>query len=133
MGTETSVEGLHLLPTDRPVADTLTRIESLAKTRGLTVFARIDYSGDAARAGLTMRPMGLVILGNPKAGTPLLTATPTIGIDLPLKLLAWEDASGRTWLAYNEPAYLQHRHSFPPELVKNVAGIAALAEAVAGE
>jgi uncharacterized protein (DUF302 family) len=133
MGTETSVEGLHVLPTHRPVAATLTRIESLAKDRGLTVFARIDFSGDAARAGLTMRPMGLVVLGNPKAGTPLLTATPTIGIDLPLKLLAWEDAAGRTWLAYNEATYLQHRHALPPEFAKNIAGLAALAEAAAGD
>jgi len=133
MGAETTVAGLRILPTQHNVADTLSRLEALAKARGLTVFARIDFSGDAIRSGLAMRPTGLVLLGSPKSGTPLMVATPTVAIDLPLKVLAWEDAGGRTWVAYNEPGYLQTRHHFPSELEKNIAAIGALAAAAAGD
>ncbi|MGA2711121.1 MAG: DUF302 domain-containing protein [Steroidobacteraceae bacterium] len=132
MGAETTVGGLRVLSTSRTVADVLERVDSLARKRGLTVFARIDFSGDAARSGLTLRPTGLVILGNPKAGTPLMAAAPTVAIDLPLKVLAWEDADGRAWVAYNEPGYLQNRHRFPAELEKNIAALGALAAAAAG-
>jgi uncharacterized protein (DUF302 family) len=111
----------------------LSRLESLARARGLTIFARIDFSGDAARSGLTLRPTGLVILGNPKTGTPLMVANPTVAIDLPLKVLAWEDADGRAWVAYNESGYLQTRHHFPLELEKNIAALGALAATAAGE
>ncbi len=131
MGEETSVEGFRTVPAHRAVADTLVRVETLARARGLTVFARIDFSGDAIRAGLELRPMGLVILGNPKAGTPLLAAAATAGIDLPLKVLVWEDAHGRTWLGYNDAEYLQRRHRFPAELTKNIAALGALIEAAA--
>lgn len=133
MQPDITVDGLRILSTRHAVAEILKRIDSLAQARGIMVFARIDFSGDAARAGLAMRPTGLVIFGNPKAGTPLMVATPTAAIDLPLKLLAWEDADGHTWVAYNEPAYLQARHHFPPELLKNIQVIGALAAAVAGD
>jgi uncharacterized protein (DUF302 family) len=133
MSTENAVPGLRILPTHRSVADTLSRLEALARARGLTVFARIDFSGDAARSGLTLRPTGLVLVGNPKAGTPLMVANPTVAIDLPLKVLAWEDADGRAWVAYNEPGYLQTRHHFPPELEKNIAALGTLATAAAGD
>ena len=132
MSADTTVQGLCTLPTQHSVADTLARIESLARARGLTVFARIDFSGDAARAGLALRPTGLVILGSPKAGTPLMNANPTVAIDLPLKLLAWEDADGRAWVAYNEADYLQSRHHLPTELMKNIAALGALAATAAG-
>jgi uncharacterized protein (DUF302 family) len=132
MGGENPVEGLHVLASTRTVAEILGTLESLARDKGMTVFARIDFSGDAARSGLTQRPTGLLILGNPKGGTPLMLATPTVAIDLPLKVLAWEDAEGRRWVAYNEPQYLQKRHHFPPELMKNIAALAALAAAAAG-
>ncbi len=128
----TSIDGLIVLPTQHTVADILTRTVSIAQAKGLTVFAQIDFSGDAARSNLNMRPTGLVILGNPIAGTPLMVATPTAAIDLPLKILAFEDAEGRTWVAYNDPKFLQRRHGFPEPLVKNIASIAALAQAVAG-
>ena len=105
----------------------------MARARGLTVFAQIDFSGDAERSGLTLRPTGLVILGNPKGGTPLIVARPTVAIDLPLKILAWQDAEGHTWVAYNEPEYVQARHRFPPELLKNIAALGALAEAAAAQ
>jgi uncharacterized protein (DUF302 family) len=133
MGSETAVAGLRILPTQHSVADALIRLETIAKARGITVFARIDFSGDATRAGLSMRPTGLVLFGSPKAGTPLMIATPTVAIDLPLKVLAWEDTDGRTWVAYNEPDYLQSRHRFPPELEKNIAAVGALAAAAAGD
>jgi len=131
MNRTLAVEGMHILPTQNTVDETLSRVQALAKARGLTVFARIDFSGDAARVGLTMPPAGLVILGNPAAGTPLMTATPSVAIDLPLKLLAWTDAEGRTWVAYNEPDYLQARHGFPAELKKNIAALGALAATAA--
>lgn len=131
MNNNKTVDGLRVLPTQHTVADVLERVKSLALARGLTVFAQIDFSGDAERAGLTLRPNGLVILGNPKAGTPLMVAAPAAAIDLPLKILAWTDEEGRTWVAYNEPEYLQTRHHLPPELIKNIAGLGALAAAAA--
>jgi uncharacterized protein (DUF302 family) len=133
MTPETAIDGLRVLPTNHTVADVLERVDSLARARGLTVFARVDFGGDAARSGLALRPTQLLILGNPKSGTPLIGATPTLAIDLPLKVLAWEDADGRTWVAYNEPEYLQKRHRFPAELLKNIAGLGALVATAAGE
>ena len=128
-----TVDGLTVLPTQHTVAEVLTRIVSIAKARGITVFAQIDFSGDAARSKLSLRPTGLVILGNPAAGTPLMAATPTVAIDLPLKLLAFEDAAGRTWVAYNDPEYLQMRHGFPEILIANLAPIRGLAHAAAAD
>jgi len=127
-----SVDGLHVLTTNRLVPEVLERVESIARAKGMTIFARIDFSGDAARAGLTQPPTGMVLLGNPVGGTPLMVASPTVAIDLPLKVLAWEDSKGARWVAFNEPDYLQKRHSFPPELLKNITGLAALAAAAAG-
>ena len=126
-----TVDGLVVLATQHTVADILTRTVSIAQAKGLTVFAQIDFSGDAARSNLSMRPTGLVILGNPVAGTPLMVATPTAAIDLPLKILAFEDAEGRTWVAYNNPKYLQRRHRFPEALIKNIAALGVLAQAAA--
>ena len=97
------------------------------------MFAQIDFSGDAERAGLTLRPTGLVIVGNPKAGTPVMAATPTVAIDLPLKVLAWQDAEGKTWVAYNDAEYLRVRHGFPAELKKNISALDALAAAAAAQ
>ena len=133
MGTSNSVDGLHTLPSQRSVAEVLQRVQAMARARGLTVFAQIDFSGDAQRSGLELRPTGMVILGNPKAGTPLIVAAPTAAIDMPLKILAWQDAQDRTWVAYNEPEYIQARHGFPAELSKNIAGLAALAAAAAAQ
>jgi len=132
MAGSPSVDGLHVLPTHRPVPDVLERVESIARAKGMMIFARIDFSGDAARAGLSQLPTGMVLLGNPVGGTPLMLASPSVAIDLPLKVLAWEDSKGARWVAYNEPDYLQKRHAFPPELMKNIAGLAALAAAAAG-
>jgi uncharacterized protein (DUF302 family) len=115
------------------VAATADRLESLLKAHGILVFARIDFSADAARAGLSMRPEQLIIFGNPRAGTALLVAAPTIGLDLPLKALIWEDASGATWMAYNDPKYIVRRHGLPLALGENLAAAAALIESAARE
>jgi len=118
--------GMIDVPSPYSVPETLARLESILKERGVTVFARVDHSGEAEKAGLKMRPTQLLIFGSPKAGTPLMVATPSVAIDLPLKALAWEDESGRVWLSYNAPDYLQERHGFPVELLKNIAGASAL-------
>jgi uncharacterized protein (DUF302 family) len=110
------------------VRETLTRLESALQAKNLTVFARVDHSGEAENIGLQMRPTQLVIFGSPKAGTPLMVASPTLAIDLPLKALAWEDADGQVWLSYNSPNYLKRRHEIPDELVKNIAGAGAVLE-----
>jgi uncharacterized protein (DUF302 family) len=133
MTANDAVAGLRILPTQRTVAEVLQRVQTLARARGLTVFAQIDFSGDAERAGLPLRPTGLVILGNPKAGTPLMVATPTAAIDLPLKIAAWQDVKGQSWVAYNEAEYLQARHGFAPELIKNIGALGALAAAAAAQ
>jgi uncharacterized protein (DUF302 family) len=133
MSPDTAVDGLRILPTQHSVSQVLQRVESLARARGLTVFAQIDFSGDAERAGLTLRPTGLVIVGNPKAGTPVMAATPTVAIDMPLKVLAWQDAEGKTWVAYNDAEYLRARHGFPAGLTKNISALDALAAAAAAQ
>jgi uncharacterized protein (DUF302 family) len=108
------------------VPETLQRLESVLQAKGLTIFARIDHSGEAEKVGMKMRPTQLVIFGSPKAGTPLMIASPTLAIDLPLKALAWEDADGKVWLSYNTPEYLKQRHNIPDGLLKNIAGAGTL-------
>jgi uncharacterized protein (DUF302 family) len=123
--------GVTTLPTVDGVGETLDRLAALATSRGMKLFARIDFGQDAAAAGLTLKPMQLLILGNPASGTPLLAAAPSAGLDLPLKVLAWQDDSGRNWLSFNAPEYLRQRHGFPAALTANIAGLAALAQAAA--
>lgn len=108
------------------VPETLARLQSILKEKGITVFALIDHSGEAARIGLTMKPTKVVIFGSPKGGTPLMIAAPSVAIDLPLKALVAEDDAGKVWITWNEAEYLRARHGFPEELVGNVAGVAAL-------
>jgi uncharacterized protein (DUF302 family) len=120
--------GMTHLSSPHPVEETLARLQAAVTAKGLRVLASIDHSGDAAAAGLEMRPTKLLIFGNAKAGTPLMIAAPTLGIDLPLKALIWEDTDGRVWLSYNTPEYLRQRHGFPEELTKNIAAIRVLAE-----
>lgn len=108
------------------VPETLSRLQSMLKEKGVTVFALIDHSGEAEKVGFTMRPTQLLIFGSPKGGTPLMVAAPRLAIDLPLKALAWQDEQGKVWLSYNSPEYLQERHGFPADLLRNIAGIAAL-------
>ena len=120
--------GIVSKPSKYSVPETLLRLENVVKSKGLTVFARIDHSGEAERVGLKMRPAQLLIFGNPKTGTPLMIASPSMAIDLPQKALAWEDASGKVWLSYNDPAYLKQRHALEDESMKTLAAIAGLAD-----
>jgi uncharacterized protein (DUF302 family) len=120
--------GIIDIPSRYSVLETLKRVETLLKEKGLAVFCRVDHSGEAEKAGLKMRPTQLLIFGSPKAGTPLMVAAPSLAIDLPLKALAWEDAQGKVWLSYNAPEYLQQRHGFPADLLKNITGAGALLE-----
>ena len=108
------------------VPETLARLQSILKEKGIEVFALVDHSGEAEKAGFKMRPTQLLIFGNPKGGTPLMVAAPRLAIDLPLKALAWQDEDGKVWLSYNSPEYLQQRHGFPADLMKNIAVIGAL-------
>lgn len=108
------------------VGETLDRLEAVLREKGVTVFARIDHSAGAKAAGLTLRPMQLLIFGNPKVGTPLMQAAPTIGLDLPLKVLAWEDDAGTVHLIWNSPAYLIERHGLDAGYTKNLAAIEGL-------
>jgi uncharacterized protein (DUF302 family) len=121
--------GITAKPSKYSVAETIDRLEKIAKAKGITIFARIDHAGEAEKAGLKMRPTQLLIMGNPKAGTPVMIAAPSAALDLPLKALAWEDASGKVWLGFNSAEYLKQRHSIPDDLVKNVGAIAGLVDA----
>jgi uncharacterized protein (DUF302 family) len=109
------------------VDDTVKRLKEILQAKGVTLFALVDHDGEAAKAGMNMRPTKLLIFGNPKAGTPVMLVAPSIAIDLPLKILIWEDARGKVWVSYNSPAYLQERHGVPQELLPNIAAVEALA------
>ena len=103
------------------------RLQGILQQKGVTLFALIDHSGEAKKAGMEMRPTKLLIFGSPKAGTPVMLAAPSVAIDLPLKILVWEDGQGEVWLSYNSAAYLQARHGVPQELLQNISAAEALA------
>jgi uncharacterized protein (DUF302 family) len=124
--------GIENRPSAHSVDETVEKLKSLLAAKGVTVFAVIDHSGEAAKVGLTMRPTKLVIFGNPKSGTPVMVAAPSIAIDLPLKILVWEDAQGKVWTSFNEPQYLQSRHHVPQELMPNIS-VAEMFATKAGE
>jgi len=126
--TSPSDNGVTRLRSPYSVANTLQRLEAVITAKGLTIFARIDHSGEAEKVGLTMLPTKLLLFGSPKSGTPLMIASPTLAIDLPLKALVWQDTEGTVWLSYNSPEYLQQRHNIPEALVKNIAGIRSICE-----
>jgi uncharacterized protein (DUF302 family)/uncharacterized membrane protein YidH (DUF202 family) len=109
------------------VEETLERLKNILQSKGVTLFAVVDHSGEAEKAGMKMRPTKLLIFGNPKAGTPLMLAAPSSAIDLPLKILIWEDDRGKTWLSYNSPEYLLKRHGLPESLLSNISVVEALA------
>jgi uncharacterized protein (DUF302 family) len=113
------------------VDETLDRLRGIVQSRGLTLFALVDHSGEAEKVGMKMPPTKLLIFGSAKAGTPLMLAAPSVAIDLPLKILVWQDANGKVWVSYNSPAYLQERHGFSPELLQNIAAVETLASAAA--
>ena len=123
--------GLVDIPSNHSVEETVEKLKGILQAKGITLFALVDHSGEAGKAGMQMRPTKLLIFGNPKAGTPVMLAAPSSAIDLPLKILIWEDAQGKVWVTYNSPIYLQERHNLPPELVQNVGAIETLAKKAA--
>jgi len=123
--------GIVDVPSKHSVDETVDRVKNLLQSKGIALFCLIDHSGEAAKVGLKMLPTKLLIFGSPKAGTPLMLASPSIAIDLPLKILVWQDANGKAWLSYNSPEYLQERHHLPQDLVQNIAVVGALAEKAA--
>lgn len=131
MSSGGEIPGLVRLLSRHSVAATIDRLESNLKQRGILVFARIDFCGDAARAGLQMRPEQLLIFGNPRAGTPLMLQVPEVGLDLPLKVLAWEDADAKVWVAHNDPQYIIQRFGIEAALTANLAAVAPIIAAAA--
>jgi len=122
-----SENGLIHKPSNHPVEDTVAKLKNILQVKGLTFFALVDHSGEAEKVGMKMRPTKLLIFGSPKAGTPLMLAAPSIAIDLPLKLLVWQDAQDKVWITYNSPDYFRERHNLPQELFGNLAVVEALA------
>jgi len=120
--------GLTHVPCPHSVAETLSKLQTLLQLRGLKIFAIVDHSGEAEKAGLRMNPTQLVIFGSPKSGTPLMVAAPTLAIDLPLKVLVWQDDAGKVWASYNSPDYRRERHSIPADLAANIAGVGAVVQ-----
>ena len=123
--------GLIDIRSSHSVDETVEKLKGILQSNGVTLFALVDHSGEAAKAGMKMPPTKLLIFGNPKAGTPVMLAAPSSAIDLPLKILIWEDAQGKVWVTYNSLAYLQERHNLPPEVLPNINVIEALAKKAA--
>lgn len=119
-------------PSNHSVDQTVEKLKNILQAKGVALFALVDHSGEAEKAGMKMRPTKLLIFGNPKAGTPLMLAAPSVAIDLPLKILVWEDEKGQVWVSHNSPEYLKERHGLPQELLQNIAAVETLA-AKAGE
>jgi uncharacterized protein (DUF302 family) len=120
-------KGITTQRSQHSVDETVARLKHILEAKGVTLFALVDHSGEAAKAGLKMPPTKLLIFGNPAGGTPVMLAAPSIAIDLPLKILVSEDAAGVVWLSWNTPEYLADRHNVPADLVKNIAVAANLA------
>lgn len=127
-----SKNGIVTIPGHQSVDRTVQKLEEILKAKGVKLFAVVDHGGEAEKAGMHMRPTKLLIFGNPKAGTPLMIASPGAAIDLPLKVLVWEDADGKVWVSYNSTEYIQTRHGLSPELVQNIAVVEEVAAKVAG-
>jgi uncharacterized protein (DUF302 family) len=130
--TPGSDNGIVTIPSHQSVDQTVKTLEGILQAKGVKLFALVDHSGEAEKAGMHMRPTKLLIFGNPKAGTPLMIASPSIAIDLPLKILVWEDADSKVRVSYNSAVYLQARHGLPPELSQNIAVVEGLANTAAG-
>jgi uncharacterized protein (DUF302 family) len=124
-------EGIIHRPSPHPVSDTVARLSGAISAAGATVFAVIDHSGEAERAGLSLRDTKLVIFGSPAAGTPVMAAAPLAALDLPLKVLVWADDAGAVWMTYNDPGWLAARHGLDGQLAAPLSAVAALAGRVA--
>jgi uncharacterized protein (DUF302 family) len=127
------VEGLMTSPSRFGPEETMDRLEATLRASGAAIFARIDHAAGAASVGESLRPTAVLIFGNPKAGTPLMQAGQTIGIDLPLKVLVWQDAAGAVWLSHNDPAWLANRHGIGAEGEKTVAMMTAMLKTQTGK
>lgn len=123
----TPENGIVSILSSHSVDETLEKLKETLRAKAVTIFAVVDHSGEAEKVGMKMRATKLVIFGSPKAGTPLMLAAPSIAIDLPLKMLIWEDAQNKVWVSYNAPEYLRRRHGFPEELLQNIAIVGTLA------
>jgi uncharacterized protein (DUF302 family) len=130
-GNAMAADGLTTVLSSYAPKETMTRLEAAVKAKGMTVFAHVDHAAGAAEAGLPLRPTDLLIFGNAKGGTPLMQSAQTIGIDLPLKVLVWQDASGKTWVSYNDPGWLAKRHGLGREAESTVNGMTAALTAIA--
>jgi uncharacterized protein (DUF302 family) len=119
--------GIVSKPSNHSVEETVEKLKGILQAKGVALFAMVDHSGEAEKVGLKMRPTKLLIFGSPKAGTPLMIASPSVAIDLPLKILVAEDANGKVWVSYNSPEYLKLRHNLPAELIQNIAVVETLA------
>src|ERR1700752_156786 len=118
--TPAVTHGLNHKPSNHSVEETLEKLKRILQARGVTLFATVDHSGEAEKVGLKMRPTKLAIFGNPKAGTPVMLAAPSSAIDLPLKILIWEDEQGKVWVTYNSPSYLQQRYNIAQDVIQNI-------------
>jgi uncharacterized protein (DUF302 family) len=127
----TNNHGMVHITTRHSVEEALGKLQTILKTKGIPIFALVDHSGEAAKVGMEMHPTKLLIFGNPKGGTPLMLAAPTIAIDLPLKILIWEDDQGKIWVTYNTVEYLTERHQLAADLAQNTGFLANLAATVA--
>ncbi len=127
----TPENGIVSILSSHSVDETLEKLKETLRAKAVTIFAVVDHSGEAEKVGMKMRATKLVIFGSPKAGTPLMLAAPSIAIDLPLKILIWEDAQNKVWVSYNAPEYLRRRHGFPEELLQNIAIVGTLAAHIA--
>lgn len=123
----TGGRGVINKPSNHSVDQTVERLKNILQSKGVTLFAFVDHSGEAEKVGMKMRPTKLLIFGSPKAGTPLMLAAPSIAIDLPLKILVWEDAQEKVWISFNSPEYLKERHGLPQEWLQNIAVVETLA------
>jgi len=126
-----SEHGIERVASSRGFDETVAHFQQLLAAKGMILFAKIDFTGDAKKAGLTMPRMMLFVFGNPKGGTPVMVAAPSSALDLPLKVLVAEEADGKVWLSFNSPEYLAARHGIPAGLVANIAGIRGLVSAAA--
>lgn len=124
-------KGIIDKPSNHSVEQTVEKLKNILQSKGVNLFALVDHSGEAAKAGMKMRPTKLLIFGSPKAGTPLMLAAPSSAIDLPLKILIWEDDQGKVWVSYNSADYLKERHGLPQELLQNIAVVETLADKAA--
>jgi uncharacterized protein (DUF302 family)/uncharacterized membrane protein YidH (DUF202 family) len=126
-GALTGGKGIIDKASKHSVDETVEKLKNILQSKGITLFALVDHSGEAEKVGMNMRPTKLLIFGSPKAGTPLMLAAPSIAIDLPLKILVWEDGQGKVWVSYNSPDYLKERHKLAQDLLQNIAVVETLA------